>query len=69
MLNNGVPVLVVSRILGHSKASTTLDIYGHLISVMQEGAARMTDEVTTLIAVDLGSVEGVETPIDTLKLR
>ena len=61
--------MVVSRILGHSKASTTLDIYGHLISVMQEGAARMKEEVTTLIAVDLGSVEVVEPPLDTIKLR
>ena len=45
MLNNGAPILVVSKILGHSKASTTLDIYDHLISVMQEDAARMMDEL------------------------
>jgi len=36
MLNRGVPLLVVSRILGHSKPSTTLDIYGHLIPVLHE---------------------------------
>jgi integrase len=69
MLNNGVPILVVSKILGHSKASTTLDIYGHLISVMQEGAARMMDELITPIPVDLGNVEVVKTPPDTSKQR
>ena len=69
MLNNGVPILVVSKILGHSKASTTLDIYGHLISVMQEGAARMMDELITPITVDLGNVEVVKTPPDTSKQR
>jgi site-specific recombinase XerD len=32
MLNNGIPVIVVSKVLGHSKPSITLDIYGHLYS-------------------------------------
>jgi len=54
MLNHGIPVLVVSKILGHSKTSTTLDVYGHLIPVMQEEAARIMDEVITPIPVDLG---------------
>ncbi len=54
MLNNGVPVIVVSKILGHSKTSTTLDIYGHLIPVMQEQAARVMDEIVTPISVDFG---------------
>ena len=56
MLNHGVPVLVVSKILGHSKTSTTLDIYGHLIPVMQEDAARIMDEIVTPIQVDLGEL-------------
>ena len=54
MLNHGVPVLVVSKMLGHSKTSTTLDIYGHLIPVMQKEAARIMDEVITPIPVDMG---------------
>jgi integrase len=29
MLNNNIPVIVVSRILGHSKPSITFDIYSH----------------------------------------
>ena len=69
MLNNGVPILVVSKILGHSKASTTLDIYGHLISVMQEDAARMMDELITPIPVELGNIEVVESLPNTSEKR
>ncbi|MFH1634533.1 MAG: tyrosine-type recombinase/integrase [Chloroflexota bacterium] len=61
MLNHGVTVLVVSKILGHSKISTTLDIYGHLIPVMQEEAARIMDEVITPIPVDFGENREAET--------
>jgi integrase len=49
MLNNGVPVLVVSKRLGHAKPSITLDVYGHLISNMQEQAAEVMDEIITPI--------------------
>ena len=44
MLNRGITILVVSRILGHSKPSTTLDIYGHLIPVLHEGIGNQMDE-------------------------
>ena len=53
MLKHNVPVLTVSRILGHSKPSVTLDIYGHLIPGMQSVAAKVMDEVITPIKVDL----------------
>ena len=53
MLNNGIPALVVSKMLGHAKTSTTLDIYGHLIPVMQSEAARIMDELVTPIAIQL----------------
>jgi len=62
LLNNGVPVLVVSKILGHSKTSTTLDIYGHLIPVMQEEAAKIMDEIVTPIPVELGEMLATKTP-------
>lgn len=45
MLNHGIPVIVVSKRLGHSKPSVTLDIYGHLYQEMQEEAARIMDEL------------------------
>ncbi|MGD8457029.1 MAG: site-specific integrase [Anaerolineales bacterium] len=47
MLNSGVPVLVVSKRLGHAKPSITLDVYGHLISSMQEFAAEVMDQFIT----------------------
>ncbi len=62
MLNHGVPVLVVSKMLGHSKTSTTLDIYGHLIPVMQEEAAKIMDEIVTPIPVELGEMLAAKTP-------
>jgi len=47
MLNNGIPPIVVSRRLGHSKASTTLDVYGHLLDSMQNEAASLMDDLIT----------------------
>ena len=47
MLNNGIPVIVVSRRLGHARPSITLDVYGHLIPGMQEEAAQLMDELIT----------------------
>jgi integrase len=50
MLNHGVPVLIVSKRLGHAKPSITLDVYGHFIPGMQEQAADVMDEAVTPIA-------------------
>ena len=55
MLNHGVPLIVVSRILGHSKPSITMDIYGHLYHDMQGEAAKIMDNLVTAIQVDLES--------------
>jgi integrase len=49
MLNLGIPVLVVSRILGHSRPSITLDVYGHLIPSAQAEVAEKMDELITPI--------------------
>jgi integrase len=49
MLNHGVPVIVVSRRLGHAKPSITLDIYGHLMANAQQEAAQLMDEIVTPI--------------------
>src|SRR5262245_63647641 len=40
LINAGVDVLTISRRIGHSKASMTLDVYGHLIRGGDEAAAR-----------------------------
>ena len=47
MLNHGVPVLTVSRRLGHAKPIITLDVYGHLMGTAQLGAAQLMDEIVT----------------------
>jgi integrase len=46
MLNNGVPIIVVSKRLGHSQPSITLDVYGHLITSMQNESAELMDRIT-----------------------
>jgi len=51
MLANGVDLLTVSRRLGHSKASTTLDTYAHTVPGLQEKAAAIMDEITTPITI------------------
>ena len=53
MLNYGVSPIIVSRRLGHSKISITLDVYGHLIPEMQNGAAELIDDLITPIPVEL----------------
>lgn len=53
MLNHGLPPIVVSRILAHSKPSITMDIYGHLYLEMQGETAKIMDDLVTPIQVDL----------------
>jgi integrase len=47
LLNNGVPIIVVSGRLGHARASITSDIYGHLMPNMQDEAAQLIDDLVT----------------------
>lgn len=52
MLNAGIPVIVVSRRLGHARASITLDIYRHLIPSMQAEVADQIDDLVTLVEIE-----------------
>jgi integrase len=45
MLNYGIPVIIVSKRLGHARASITMDVYGHLIPSKQEEAASLMDRL------------------------
>jgi integrase len=45
LIGKGVDILTISRRLGHSKASVTLDVYGHLIDGADEAAAKAIGEV------------------------
>lgn len=49
MLNNGVDVLVASRRLGHAKPSITLDVYGHLLTSIQDKVAHTMDVLTAVM--------------------
>jgi integrase len=40
-LNNGTPILALSRMLGHATAAFTLDRYGHLSTETQDAAAAL----------------------------
>jgi len=45
LIASGVDILAVSRRLGHSKASITLDVYGHLYRGADEAAAKAIEGV------------------------
>ena len=45
MLNYGIPVIIVSKRLGHARASITMDVYGHPIPSKQEEAATLMDRL------------------------
>ncbi len=51
MLANGVDLLTVSKRLGHSKPSTTLNNYAHTVPGLQEKAAAIMDEITTPVTL------------------
>ncbi len=51
MLANGIDLLTVSRCLRHTRASTTLDTYAHMVSGTQEKAAALMDELTTPVSL------------------
>lgn len=53
LLNNKIPVIVVSNLLGHSKPSVTLDIYAHVFHDMQGEAAEVMDKLVTPIQVEI----------------
>ena len=51
MITNGIPINVVSKILGHSNPSITLSTYTHCMTGMQEGAAEMMAKHTLPIQI------------------
>ncbi len=56
MLKHGVQVLVVSKILGHSNPSVTLNTYAHSTLDMQSEAASIMDEIVTPIPVSFSQL-------------
>lgn len=59
MIKNGIDIMTVSRSLGHSRPSTTLNIYGHLMPGIQPEAAQLIDDALTPTPIngfDLGEI-------------
>lgn len=52
MIADGVPLVVVSRQLGHAQASTTANIYAHAIASAQAKAMQTFDRFNDLLASD-----------------
>jgi integrase len=65
MLNNNIAPIIVSRRLGHAKASITLDIYGHLIPSLQTEVAEKIDDLVTPIPVATQDVDIAQQVPDT----
>jgi integrase len=57
LLNSNVSLIKVSRMLGHSKPSVTLDIYTHLISDETREAAVVMDRLVAPILVEIPKAE------------
>jgi len=63
MLSLGVRIDLISKMLGHSKPSITLDVYAHLIPGDQEGAVALLDRalsVASALSVSDGDVNSGE---------
>ena len=48
MLNNGEDIFVASNRIGHAKPSITLDVYGHLLSSVQNEIADKMDRILSI---------------------
>ncbi len=59
LLNNNVNPVVVSKRLGHSRTSITLDVYGHQLQNMQAEAAETIDDLITPIQLNQEIAESV----------
>ena len=55
LLNNSIPVIIVSRQLGHARPSITLDVYGHLIPGKQKEVAMLMDQLLTPIQIEISN--------------
>jgi len=64
MINRGIPVIVVSKMLGHSQPSVTLNIYSHCMLEMQTQAADVMDDITISIPIELESSSKISSVIE-----
>ena len=55
LINGGLDVTTVSRTLGHSNSSTTLNIYSHMFQKAQEKVAEVMDNIISFEAKKEGA--------------
>ncbi|WP_298029735.1 site-specific integrase [uncultured Dysosmobacter sp.] len=60
MIADGVPLVVVSRQLGHAQASTTANIYAHAIASAQAKAMQTFDRFNDLVGTKKQPLEGIK---------
>jgi len=53
LLHNGIPIHSVSKMLGHSSPSITLNVYSHILPSMESEASKLIDELIMPIQVQL----------------
>jgi integrase len=57
MISNGIPVVIVSKILDHSKPSVTMNIYAYASIEMQSEAAQLMENLVTPIPISLKEIQ------------
>ena len=62
MITNGIPVVIVSKILGHSKPSVTMNIYAHASVEMQSEATQLMEDLVTPIPISIEKKQKQEVP-------
>ncbi len=60
MIADGVPLVVVSRQLGHAQASTTANIYAHAIASAQAKAMQTFDRFNDLVGAENPPEKGMK---------
>jgi hypothetical protein len=69
MVDHGVPAIIASRRLGHSRISIILDIYGHLISELQSEAADLIDKPVTPVLIKLNTTAHEFEKVSSLEIK
>jgi integrase len=65
LLSNGVPITVVSKMLGHTDANITLRIYSHMLPTDDARAAEMWERIVSAPSVGTGKANaGLQPPED-----
>lgn len=66
MIRLGVPINTVSKMLGHSSVTITLDIYAHVLDEMQEEAVGKMDATIAKYITDMedGTIESNNTTVE-----